>query len=169
MPRSKKGRRITPSTLMVLLSWAVQAALARDAWQCWLQCPQESWQQRLQSLHGRGRRVGLLGTVCWPCREPGLAGGQEGWSCCWDTRVRPSKSPCSGTAGTRSLGTLPAPLILGPFAHVGPLPMPWTRVPARGELITMVMSLVLVEESPGGVLGFQKTLELFLSLWQCPA
>ena len=47
-----------------------------------------------------------MGTVCWPYREPELAGGQQGWSCCWDTGVPPSHSPCLGTAGTLSPGTL---------------------------------------------------------------
>ena len=160
MPRRKEGRHVTPRALMVLPSWAVQAALATDARQCWQQCPQEIWKQGLQSLHGRGRGAGLPGTVCWPCREPGLAAGQEGWSCCWDTGVQPSKSPCSGTAGTLSLGTLQTPLILGTFARLRPLLMPQTRGPARGELITTVMSLVLDEES-------QEVFLVSKSLWSC--
>lgn len=43
-----------------------------------------------------------MGTARWLDREPGLAGGQEHWSCCWDTGVPPSDNPCSGTAGTHS-------------------------------------------------------------------
>ena len=41
----------------------------------------------------------------------------------------------------------PTPLILGPFAHTSLLRMPWSRVPARGELITVVVSLLSSEES----------------------
>jgi len=48
-------------------------ALARDARLCW-----------------------LLGRVCWSCSEPGLAGGQEGWSCCWDTECSPGTVPAQG-------------------------------------------------------------------------
>lgn len=48
----RERRCATLSALMVLLSWAARAALARDARQCWQRCPQEGWQQGLQSLHG---------------------------------------------------------------------------------------------------------------------
>ena len=37
-----------------------------------------------------------MGTVCWPYREPELAGGQQGWSCCWDTGVPPLVVPAQG-------------------------------------------------------------------------
>ena len=47
-------RQITLSTLILLLSWAAKATLARNARQCWWQCPPESWQLGLQSLHGEG-------------------------------------------------------------------------------------------------------------------
>lgn len=81
-------------------------------------------------------------------------------SCCRDTGVQPWHHPCSGTAGTLSLGTPPAPLILGPSARTSPLSMPRTRVPARGELITAVMSLVLAEEG-------QEVFSASKSLWSC--
>jgi len=42
--------QVTPSAVMVLLSWVVRAALARDAWPCWWQCPRESRQQGLRWL-----------------------------------------------------------------------------------------------------------------------
>lgn len=42
-----------------------------------------------------GRRAGLSGMGHGPYREPGLAGGQQGWSCCccccWDTAVFPAR------------------------------------------------------------------------------
>jgi len=96
---------------MVLLSWVVRAALARDAWPCWWQCPRESRQQGLRWLLrggweeravGWGRRVGVLGRVCWSCSEPGLAGGQE---LLLGQRVQPWHGPCSRTAATLSPGT----------------------------------------------------------------
>ena len=37
-----------------------------------------------------------MGTACWPYREPGLAGSQEGWSCCWDTGAQPFLVPARG-------------------------------------------------------------------------
>ena len=37
---------------------------------------------------------------------------------------------------------MPTPLILGPFAHTSLLPMARPRVLARGELITVVLSLI---------------------------
>ena len=39
------------------------------------------------------------------------------------------------------------PLILDPFAHTSPLLMPRIKGPAREELITIVMLLVLGKES----------------------
>ena len=41
-----------------------------------------------------GRRAGLSGMGHGPYRDPGLAGGQQDWSCCcccWDTAVFPAR------------------------------------------------------------------------------
>ena len=55
---------------------------------------------------------------------------------------------------------MPAPLTLGPFADTIPLPMPGTRGPARGELITLVVALVLGKER-------QEVLAAPQTLWCC--
>ena len=55
---------------------------------------------------------------------------------------------------------MPAPLTLGPFAVTIPLPMPGTRGPARGELITLVVALVLGKER-------QEVLAAPQTLWCC--
>lgn len=55
---------------------------------------------------------------------------------------------------------MPAPLTLGPFADTVPLPMPGTRGPARGELITLVVALVLGKER-------QEVLAAPQTLWCC--
>ena len=56
---------------------------------------------------------------------------------------------CSGDSRNplpRDTEAMPAPLILDAFAHTSPLLMPLTRVPARGELITLVACLALGEQ-----------------------
>lgn len=56
--------------------------------------------------------------------------------------VPPSDSPCLGdstNALVRDGEATSAPLILGPFAHTSALPMAQTRVPAREDLITLVL------------------------------
>ena len=56
---------------------------------------------------------------------------------------------CSGDSRNplpRDTAAMPAPLILDAFAHTSPLLMPLTRVPARGELITLVVCLALGEQ-----------------------
>ena len=56
---------------------------------------------------------------------------------------------CSGDSRNplpRDTEAMPAPLILDAFAHTSPLLMPLTRVPARGELITLVVCLALGEQ-----------------------
>ena len=55
---------------------------------------------------------------------------------------------------------MPAPLTLGPFADTVPLPMPGTRGPARGELITLVVALVLGKER-------QEVLAAPQTIWCC--
>ena len=64
----RERRHVTLRALMVLLSWAVHAALASDARQCWQQWLQASWQQWLQSVHGGGRE------------ERALRVREEGWA-----------------------------------------------------------------------------------------
>jgi len=82
--------------------------------------------------------VGLLDTVCWPCREPGLAGGQELLLGHWSAALASSLLGDSQNPLTRDSEATPSPLILDAFAHPSPPLSPQTRAPARGELITSV-------------------------------
>lgn len=91
---------------------------------------------------GRGHSVlALEGTrACW--RPGGLELLLGHWSAALTSPLLgDSRNPL-----TRDTEAMPALLTLGPFARTVPLPMPQTGVPARGELITLVKSLVLCKE-----------------------
>ena len=62
---------------------------------------------RMRREGPRGREeVGLLGTVCWPCREPGLAGGQELVLGHWSAALALSLLGDSSNPLTRDTATL---------------------------------------------------------------
>lgn len=62
--------------------------------------------------------------------------------------LRHSRNPL-----TRDSEAMPASLILHPFARTSLPPVPRTRVPARGELVTVIMLLLSSEESNRWVLS----------------
>ena len=82
--------------------------------------------------------AGLVDTVCWPYREPGLAGGQELLLGHWSAALTSSLLADSQNPLTWDREATPSPLILNAFAHPSPPLSPQTRAPARGELITSV-------------------------------
>ena len=150
----RERRHVTLRALMVLLSWAVHAALASDARQCWQQWLQASWQQWLQSVHGGGREERALRV-----REEGWAPGQSVLAlqrsrACrwpgglellvghWSAALAWSLLGASRNPLTRDSEAPPAPPILDAFAHPSALLMPRARGPARGKLITMFLALV---------------------------
>lgn len=113
-----------------------------------------------------------MGTISWPYRKPGLAGGQEGWSCCWDTSDALGSSLLGHSRNplTRDSKAMPASLILHPFARTSLPPVPRTRVPARGELnYRHRVAAVERREQPLGALRIPSWLELWMLwilLWQ---
>lgn len=90
-----------------------------------------------------------MGTVCRPYREPGLAGGQKAGAAAGTLECSPFWSLLGDSSNplTRDSEAMSTPLILDPFAHTSPLLMPRIKGPAREELITIVMLLVLGKES----------------------
>ena len=110
-----------------------------------------------------------MDTVCWPYREPGLAGGQELLLGHWSAALTSSLLGDSQNPLTRDREATPSPLILDAFAHPSPPAESTDKSPSKGGAHYLGNVTGAGQRAQGAALRFPLRLELRRLFWQCRA
>ena len=125
--------------LVAVPAGKLEAGAAVTAW----------WRMRREGAQGEGGGLGSWAQCAGPTENQGLLVARRAGAAAGTLECSPFWSLLGDSSNplTRDSEAMSTPLILDPFAHTSPLLMPRIKGPAREELITIVMLLVLGKES----------------------